>query len=93
MPTLLALLALPILALPISAQYTATYSPSSLPDTSQQGQSGTNACGTTSSDDSTCQNLYMNSVDDFCVWGPPGKTSDEGDGTSKIGNVEQVVVR
>ncbi len=34
----------------------------------------------------------MNAVDDFCLWGPPATTSNEGDGTSKIGNVEQIVV-
>jgi hypothetical protein len=83
---------LPLLASPALAQYTATYSPSNLPDTSQTGQSGTNACGTTDSQSSECQNVYINSVDDFCLWGPPSTTSTEGDGTSKIGNVEQVVV-
>lgn len=78
---------------PAFSQYTATYSPYSLPDTSEQGQYGTNACGTSSSQDSKCQNVYVNGVDDFCLWGPPETTSDEGDGTSKIGNVEQIVVR
>jgi hypothetical protein len=82
---------LPLLAL-ASAQYTATYDPLNLPSTSQQDQSGTNACGTTASQTSNCQNLYVNSVEDFCLWGPPATTSDEGDGTSKIGNVEQIVV-
>ncbi|KGB79897.2 hypothetical protein CNBG_5735 [Cryptococcus deuterogattii R265] len=77
---------------PAFSQYTATYSPYSLPDTSEQGQYGTNACGTSSSQDSKCQNVYVNGVDDFCLWGPPETTSDEGDGTSKIGNVEQIVV-
>ena len=84
---------LTLLALPSLAQYTATYTPGSLPDHSQDGQSGTNNCGSTNSQTSMCQNAYMNSVDDFCVWGPPSTHSDEGDGTSKIGNVEQNVVR
>jgi len=94
MPTTISLLPLLALLAPLtSAQYTATYSPSNLPDTSQTGQSGTNACGTASNQTSECQNLYINSVDDFCVWGPPSGKSDEGDGTAKIGNVEQIVVR
>ncbi|OWZ54924.1 hypothetical protein C368_03154 [Cryptococcus neoformans 125.91] len=77
---------------PALSQYTATYSPSSLPESTEQGQYGTNACGTSSSQDSKCQNVYVNAVDDFCLWGPPETTSNEGDGTSKIGNVEQIVV-
>ena len=88
-PLSLSLLALPI----VLGQYTATYTPGSLPDHSQEGQSGTNNCGTTASQTSMCQNAYINSVDDFCLWGPPSTHSDEGDGTSKIGNVEQNVVR
>ncbi|WWC85490.1 uncharacterized protein L201_000354 [Kwoniella dendrophila CBS 6074] len=75
-----------------SAQYTATYQVGSLPQYSEEGQSGTNQCGTTSSQTSNCQNVFVNSVDDFCLWGPPDTHSEEGDGTSKIGNVEQVVV-
>ncbi|ORY30800.1 hypothetical protein BCR39DRAFT_528410 [Naematelia encephala] len=85
------LAALPVMAI-ASAQYTATYYVGSLPGSSEEGQSGTNACGTSSSQSSECQNVYVNSVSDFCLWGPPATTSDEGDGTSKIGNVEQVVV-
>lgn len=78
---------------PALSQYTATYSPFSLPESTEQGQYGTNACGTSSSQDSKCQNVYVNAVDDFCLWGPPETTSNEGDGSSKIGNVEQIVVR
>lgn len=85
---------LPLAVLPlVLGQYTATYTVGSLPDSSEEGQSGTNQCGTTSSQTSMCQNAFMNSVDDFCLWGPPSTTSNEGDGTSKIGNVEQIVVR
>ncbi|KIM27910.1 carbohydrate-binding module family 13 protein [Serendipita vermifera MAFF 305830] len=41
------------------------------PTKSQNGQTGTNACGTGSSDSSNCQTLVINSIDDFCLWGPP----------------------
>ncbi|WVQ76916.1 hypothetical protein IAR50_006595 [Cryptococcus sp. DSM 104548] len=74
------------------AQYTATYTAGSLPATTEEGQYGTNACGDSSSQDSNCQNVYINSVDDFCLWGPPSTSSDEGDGSSSIGNVEEIVV-
>lgn len=46
--------------------------PSSLPQTSEAKQAGTNACGTGSSQSSMCQNLYLNSATDFCLWGPTG---------------------
>lgn len=86
----LSLLALgPALAL---AQYTATYTPTNEPNITQTGQTGYNDCGTASSPTSMCQNLYINSVDDFCLWGPPSATSPLGDGTPKIGNVEEIVV-
>ncbi|WVF66694.1 hypothetical protein IAT40_001436 [Kwoniella sp. CBS 6097] len=89
---LTALLPLVPLLPSIAAQYTATYQVGNLPQSSEEGQSGYNACGTTSSQDSMCQNVFVNAVDDFCLWGPPSTTSNEGDGTSKIGNVEQIVV-
>ena len=38
--------------------YSATYAPSDLPQTSEQGQSGTNQCGSTNSQNSSCQNVY-----------------------------------
>lgn len=47
------------------------YWATNLPSTSQNGQYGTNNCGTTSSSSSNCQTLWINSVDDFCLWGPP----------------------
>ncbi|KAG8907631.1 hypothetical protein FRB99_003093 [Tulasnella sp. 403] len=65
-----------LLAAAARAQYSATYSydpsnPSNLPDTTEQGQAGTNRCGGGSSQTSLCQNVFMNSITDFCVWGPP----------------------
>ncbi|KAF8646676.1 hypothetical protein AX16_007107 [Volvariella volvacea WC 439] len=47
------------------------YHVSQLPQTSQEGQFGTNACGSESSQDSRCQTIWINSAEDFCVWGPP----------------------
>jgi len=51
--------------------YSATYLPSTAPDITEEGQTGTNKCGTASNQTSSCQNLYLNSVDDFCVFAPP----------------------
>jgi len=68
-----------------AAQYTTTYDPSNLPDKSEQAQVGTNKCGTANNQTSLCQNVYINSLDDFCVWG----AQDPG---SSIGAVEQIVV-
>ncbi|KAG8988127.1 hypothetical protein FRB94_001834 [Tulasnella sp. JGI-2019a] len=65
--------------------YTATYTPGvNLPKTSENGQSGTNQCGTGSNSTSMCQNLYINSVQDFCLWGPPSPAG--------IANDERIVV-
>ncbi|KAI0783795.1 hypothetical protein C8Q75DRAFT_422326 [Abortiporus biennis] len=72
----------------VSAQtYSATYSPSNAPQTSEQGQTGTNQCGTTSGQNSTCQNAYLNSVDDFCLFAPP-----EPGAASTIGETERIEV-
>ncbi|KAJ7266584.1 carbohydrate-binding module family 13 protein [Mycena rebaudengoi] len=60
------------------------YHINSLPDKSEDGQSGTNACGTGSSQTSQCQTAWINSADDFCLWAPPSK------GT--IGDTERVEV-
>ncbi|KAJ9124152.1 hypothetical protein QFC22_000949 [Naganishia vaughanmartiniae] len=78
---------LPALAL---AQYTATYYPDNLPKTTEDGQAGTNQCGTGSSQDSMCQNAYINSLDDFCLFAPSSTTSAYGD--SSLGNTEREVV-
>lgn len=55
-----------------------------LPATSQNGQTGTNNCGTGSSATSQCQTLWINSLDDFCLWGPPVQDT--------IGNIEREAV-
>ncbi|KAI0302391.1 hypothetical protein B0F90DRAFT_211012 [Multifurca ochricompacta] len=67
--------------------YSATYLPSNAPVQSEQGQTGTNQCGTSSNQTSQCQNAYINSVDDFCVFAPP----EPGPG-SVIGNTERIEV-
>lgn len=71
----------------VGAQYTATYLPDTTPDKTEQGQTGTNKCGTTSSQDSMCQNVYINAVDDFCLWAPPTPGPD-----SIIGATERIKV-
>ena len=56
-----ALSSLALLCLPLLAQaqtYSATYLPTNAPDKSEQGQSGTNKCGTGNSQNSTCQNVF-----------------------------------
>ena len=60
-PPALGLFALVSLSIALRAHaqtYTATYNPTNLPDKTENGQSGTNKCGTTSSQNSTCQNVY-----------------------------------
>ncbi|KAH9816717.1 hypothetical protein DFH28DRAFT_890488 [Melampsora americana] len=49
------------------------------------GQSGYNQCGTKSSPDSTCQNLWIKSATEFCIFGPPymaGVSATERDAVS-----------
>ncbi|KAH7923090.1 hypothetical protein BV22DRAFT_609952 [Leucogyrophana mollusca] len=75
------------MALSAAAQYTATYLPSNAPAQSEQGQAGTNQCGTGYNQTSECQNAYINSVQDFCVWSPP-----EPGANSLIGNTEGIEV-
>ncbi|KAF9459020.1 macrofage activating glycoprotein [Collybia nuda] len=55
------------------------YMVNDLPQTSQEGQYGTNACGTASSDSSNCQTAWINSAEDFCFWAPPNPNSAIGD--------------
>ena len=55
------------------------YFASALPDKSENGQTGTNNCGTGSSQSSKCQTAWINDVDDFCLWAPPSRGSTIGD--------------
>lgn len=52
---------------------------SNLPQTSEIGQTGINACGTSSSQSSSCQTVYLNDVDDFCLWAPPNPNGAVGE--------------
>jgi hypothetical protein len=52
-----------------------------LPEKSEVGQTGTNKCGTISSQSSMCQTMWMNDADDFCLWAPPS--------VGTIGDTEQ----
>jgi len=72
-------------SLAAKAQYTTTVDPNNLPLESQPDQSGYNQCGTGNNQTSLCQNLYVNSVNDFCLWAPqePG---------SAVGSFEETVV-
>ncbi|KAL4245453.1 macrophage activating glycoprotein [Abortiporus biennis] len=67
--------------------YSATYLPSNAPKQSEQGQNGTNQCGGGSDQNSMCQNAYLNSVDDFCLFAPPSPGAN-----SDIGNTERIEV-
>lgn len=58
---LLALLSLSALSCVQAQTYSATYLPDNLPDHTEEGQTGTNKCGTGSSQNSTCQNSYSQS--------------------------------
>ncbi|EIM89089.1 uncharacterized protein STEHIDRAFT_52679 [Stereum hirsutum FP-91666 SS1] len=64
--------------------YSATYLPGNAPKTTEEGQSGTNQCGGGSSQTSNCQNVYVNSIDDFCLFAPPE--------TGTIGETERIEV-
>ncbi|KAK0458245.1 uncharacterized protein EV420DRAFT_1544456 [Desarmillaria tabescens] len=67
--------------------YSATYLPSNAPAITEEGQEGTNQCGTSSNQTSLCQNVYVNSVTDWCVFGPP-----ESGPASTIGNIERIAI-
>ncbi|KNZ58377.1 hypothetical protein VP01_1940g3 [Puccinia sorghi] len=49
------------------------FDPKNLPMKSDPdaGQTGYNRCGTTAKPNSLCQTLFINSAEDFCVFGPP----------------------
>lgn len=55
------------------------YSANDLPQKSQDGQFGVNACGTGSDPSSNCQTVWLNSAVDFCLWAPPTANSTIGD--------------
>ncbi|KAJ7667551.1 hypothetical protein DFH06DRAFT_1294590 [Mycena polygramma] len=67
--------------------YSATYLPSNLPDHTEEGQSGTNRCGTGFNQTSECQTAYMNALDDWCLWAPPKPGAG-----STIGEIERIEV-
>ncbi|KAK0495827.1 hypothetical protein EDD18DRAFT_220406 [Armillaria luteobubalina] len=67
--------------------YSATYLPSNAPETSEEGQTGTNKCGDGFNQTSMCQNAYINGVDDFCLWAPPQPGA-----ASTIGETERIEV-
>ncbi|RDX51785.1 hypothetical protein OH76DRAFT_1454722 [Lentinus brumalis] len=71
----------------LAQTYSATYLPDTAPKTSEKGQSGTNQCGNGSDQNSMCQNVYVNSLDDFCLFAPPQPGPD-----SVIGNTERIEV-
>ena len=52
------LLSLALASGALAQTYSATYLPSNAPKTTEEGQSGTNQCGTGSDQNSMCQNLY-----------------------------------
>ncbi|KAJ7122925.1 hypothetical protein C8R44DRAFT_784932 [Mycena epipterygia] len=70
-----------------SPTYSATYLPSNAPPTTEEGQAGTNQCGTGLNQTSDCQNAYMNSLDDWCLWAPPTPGPE-----STIGETERIEV-
>ncbi|KAK0237887.1 hypothetical protein EDD85DRAFT_832227 [Armillaria nabsnona] len=67
--------------------YSATYLPNNAPETSEEGQTGTNKCGDGFNQTSMCQNAYINGVDDFCLWAPPQPGA-----ASTIGETERIEV-
>ncbi|KAI0714300.1 hypothetical protein C8T65DRAFT_644642 [Cerioporus squamosus] len=81
------LLSLALASGALAQTYSATYLPSNVPKTTEKGQTGTNQCGTGSDQNSMCQNLYINGIDDFCLFAPP----EPGPG-STIGNTERIEV-
>ncbi|GAA6062329.1 hypothetical protein JCM10212_006579 [Sporobolomyces blumeae] len=80
--------ALPLTAYTYSALSDVPYQVN--PYKSERGpQSGYNVCNsTTQGDDSECQTLILNSIDDFCLWGLPGGPKD----LSTIGESEAATV-
>ncbi|OBZ67652.1 hypothetical protein A0H81_12193 [Grifola frondosa] len=78
---------LALAAVSVAQTYSATYLPSNAPQQSEQGQSGTNQCGSSSNQTSECQNAYINAVDDFCLFAPPAPGAN-----ATIGDTERIEV-
>ncbi|KAE8214978.1 hypothetical protein CF327_g1708 [Tilletia walkeri] len=57
-----------------------TFTVDKLPDKWEKGQVGTNQCGKwmPSNQKSLCQNAFVNSLHDFCLWGPIKQNVDVG---------------
>ncbi|KAH9846153.1 hypothetical protein C2E23DRAFT_697225, partial [Lenzites betulinus] len=55
----------------LAQTYSATYLPNNTPNITEEGQSGTNQCGSGHDQNSMCQNVYVNSLDDWCIFAPP----------------------
>ncbi|KAI0821903.1 hypothetical protein BC628DRAFT_1328512 [Trametes gibbosa] len=81
------LVSLTLASVALAQTYSATYLPTNAPKTTEQGQSGTNQCGSGHDQNSMCQNAYLNSLDDWCVFAPPQPGPD-----SVIGNTERIEV-
>ena len=79
--SLLALtLAAAALVLPACAQNKPNFNINSLPDKWEANQAGTNRCTKygASSQNSLCQNVFINNANDFCLWGPINPNSQVG---------------
>ncbi|KAF9225864.1 hypothetical protein BS17DRAFT_699963 [Gyrodon lividus] len=70
-----------------SATFTATCTPLDVPYHAGQRQSGYSQCGTGYNQTSECYNAFLNTVQDFCLWGPPLAGLNWA-----IGNTEQIEV-
>lgn len=55
------LVSLTLASIALAQTYSATYLPTNAPKTTEQGQSGTNQCGTGHDQNSMCQNAYRTS--------------------------------
>ena len=67
----------------VSAQKPTFYR-ADLPPTTETGQTGTNQCNDTTNA-SMCQNLVVNSIEDFCLWGAPI-------GPAAVGASEEIMI-
>jgi hypothetical protein len=68
----------------INQVWNAGYPSNNLPATVQFEQSGTNRCIGTEGSNSNCQTAWINSADDFCIFGPPRR--------APIGDIEREAV-